>query len=55
MNANVVKVVQDVHVHLFIRLAELPQLVERSPRTWSVVASNPTQGSFFFEKKRKLS
>ena len=26
-------------------------LVEHSPRTRSVVGSNPTQGSFFFEKR----
>ena len=31
------------------------QLVERSPRTRSVVGSNPTQGSFFFEKRESCS
>ena len=52
-----------VSIHLFIRLlclvyldlntasraAPVTQLVERSPRMWSVVDLNPTQGSFFFE------
>ena len=31
------------------------QLVEHSPRTRSVVGSNPTQGSFFFEKRESCS
>ena len=51
-----------VSVHLFISLVALPcmpgfglsqllvaQLVEHSPRTRSVMGSNPTQGSFFSE------
>ena len=35
--------------------ALVAQLVERSPRTRSVVGSNPTQGSFFFEKRESCS
>ena len=35
-----------LHVHALVA-----QLVERSPRMWSVVGLNPTQGSFFFEKR----
>ena len=35
----------------FERVALVAQLVERSPRTWSVVGSSSTQGSFFFEKR----
>ena len=31
--------------------ALVAQLVERLPRTQSAVGSNPTQGSFFFEKR----
>ena len=30
------------------------QLVECSPRTLSVVGSNPTQGSFFFGKREAV-
>ena len=35
--------------------ALVAQLVERSPRTRSVVGSNPTQGSFLFEKRESCS
>ena len=35
--------------------ALVAQLVEHSPRTRSVVGSNPTQGSFFFEKRESCS
>ena len=34
-----------------LRAALVAQLVEHSPRMWSVVGSNPTQGSFFFKKR----
>ena len=37
------------------RAALVAQLVERSLRTPSVVDSNPTQGSFFFEKRESCS
>ena len=33
-------------------VALVAQLVECSPRTRSVVGSNPTQGGFFFEKRK---
>ena len=33
-------------------VALVAQLVERSPRMRSVVGSNPTQGSFLFEKRK---
>ena len=43
-----------VYVHV-LAYAHVHVHVERSPRTRSVVGSNPTQGSFFFEKRESCS
>ena len=49
-----IKWVVNTHAYVYLcvyLLVMVAQLVERSPRTRSVVGSNPSQGSFFLEKR----